>query len=65
MDLNQAIEFRKQRVCKRKVKHYSFEAAGREHLRQMRKGLWNKKVYKCDFCGYWHIGGLNEKEERL
>lgn len=49
--------------CTGKMKHPSKEAAKR-HLKRARSfsGRGNIRVYRCPWCGYWHLGGKAKKQ---
>jgi len=44
------------RGCTGKTKHKTFDDALREKPKN-RKG--NLNIYKCKFCGFYHIGHIN------
>lgn len=54
-----AIEYT---TCYRKKKHRTPTQADAELLRlQETASRHDLAVYFCKYCGYWHIGGQNER----
>ncbi len=53
--------------CEGKVKHKTQKDAlsSLKRKRQKKKDLLNMKIipYKCEFCGFWHVGHTINKQK--
>lgn len=56
-------DWRKKKACTGKVKFNKGEAY-RTARRSWEEGKPDKRVYRCPFCGSWHVGGTRGFEER-
>ena len=47
---------RRRRVCARKCKFRNISTALRALNRAISRGESNMSIYRCDYCGSWHLG---------
>lgn len=53
-------------TCARKKFYYSYKVAFNVLQKVMRRNPKEHfNVYKCDVCGYWHIGHIPEKYQTM
>jgi hypothetical protein len=43
-------------MCGNKKKHENQYHAVQAMIRLKEKGCFNINTYKCEYCGYWHVG---------
>lgn len=54
----------RRRTCDRKVRYETQEEASAARTRLFRSGSGGMNVYKCKFCGGYHIGHRNERQQK-